>query len=601
MEALNKRQKEELFKKVITDNPSNSFVYNQLLQTMVNNRNQIVPFLGAGISMFALNTWGELLKNLLAQLDQTINPDDEKREIIARLIEKGDYFQAADNLEGMIDSDVFYYSLASAFNESKFIKNERPDIPVNAAVRWLPRVFPNSRLITTNYDSVIEWVYALNNLYLRVCTPSDDRMFMQFMPRRLFKIHGSYDSNYEDIVLTSKSYSAKYAPDSALYNNFKLLVRNSVLFFVGASLRADKTLDLLKELSVELTTSGGHYSGNMHFAILHIEDGEDIKDRKRELAQYKIMPIMYSDSDHEGYENKHAIVNIVLERLFTDYNNQKPEAKMTVPIDVDIHDHQSIDRDEKSDTTSSNVISDDLIAGMLRENPLAALIYAISHNNLAMAESMILELENALPSEIFITKALVILVSKGSTIAAERLFSVIDSADFENLSLTNKIQVLGALVSYCNRLDKEVFYLERIEKALHTLEENENANLKELGSIYNQYARLYHGAYTNDDRPEYIEKAKEYAQHAVNADPTEPSYQYNLALIKLKCNDLYGAEEAISSCISIGSEDPDHLALAYRIYTMNNDDRAESIYHQLETISPVRARIAMLEKELSAD
>ena len=599
MIVLTKKQKNALFKKVITDNPSNSFVYSQLLQTMINNRNQIVPFIGAGLSMFAFNTWGGLLKNLLAQLDQSTNLDEEtKQEKISELIEKGDYFQAADNLEGMIDSDVFYYSLASAFTESVFVKDGTPDIPASAAARWLPKVFPNSRIITTNYDTVLEWAYAQHNLYLRVCTPSDDRMFMQFMPRRLFKIHGSYDSNYEDIVLTSKSYDAKYDPSSALYNNFKILVRNSVLFFIGASLRADKTLDLLKELSGELTTSGGHYSGNMHFAILHIEDSEDKNERKKELAQYKIMPILYSDKDHDGFEDKHAIVSIILEHLFYDLSGQQPEAKLPLPVDTDIHDHQGTSQDEKSNAIHTGGLSDSIITGMLRENPLAALSFALSQNNLTMAESLIPELENALPSEIYLSKALAALVSRGSTLAADRLFTATDSTDYDNLTFSQKNQILGALVSYCNAQDKEIYYLDRIEKKLHALETD--ADDEGRGSIYNQFARLYHGAYTSDERTEYIDKAKEYAQRAISANPAEPSYHYNLAVILLRCNDLNGAKEAISNCIDGGSQDTDHLSLAYKIFKKANDDRSEQVYQQLEEISPYRAKIAKLE-ELSEE
>ncbi len=587
MEILTKKDKDELFKKVIIENPSNSFVYSQLLQSMISNRNQIVPFIGAGISMFAFNTWGGLLQDLLEQTDQS----DEVKAEITELIKKGSYFEAADKLEGTINSDIFYFSLASAFSESNFVEeNGVPKIPDNAAVRWIPKVFVNSRLITTNYDSVLEWAYAEQNLYLKVCTPSDDRMFMQFVPRRLFKIHGSYDSNYEDIVLTSKSYNEKYDPQSALYNNFKIIVRNSILFFIGASLRSDKTLDLLKELATELTTKGGHYCGNMHYAILHIDDNEDKVERKKELAKYKIMPILYTDSDHDSVEDKHAIVSIILEHLFDDlFNNlskRKAGSIAAISSDNAIRNVAGSIRTEE-DTTIAE--SGD-IKRLLRDEPLVALKLVLSQNNLNMAESMIPEFEKTLPSEIFIAKVLAAIASRGSTVAAERLFSASEELVYSNLSDAQKIDVLGSLVSYCNRQDKEITYLEKVKDLLTSVEGT--ANTRELASIYNQFARLYFGAYTNENKDEYVEKAEEYARKAIETNPKEPSYSYNLAIILKNLNNLNGAKEAIEKCIDCGTTDPDHLALAYELFVALEDERAAEIYTRLYAIDPIRAQLA---------
>ena len=138
MKQMNKATKDELFNEIIRNNPSNNFVYNQLLQTMIYNRNQIVPFIGAGVSLFAFSTWGGLLQNLLAQTDQVVTDqaNDSKLKKINELIEAGNYFQAADELEGIIDSDVFYFSLTSAFSESCFVKDGKPFFPEDAAVRF---------------------------------------------------------------------------------------------------------------------------------------------------------------------------------------------------------------------------------------------------------------------------------------------------------------------------------------------------------------------------------------------------------------------------------------------------------------------------------
>lgn len=588
MSTLTKKQKDALFDRIVWSNPSNRFVYKQMLQTMLTNRNQIVPFIGAGVSIFAFNTWGGLLEELLAQIEQS---DDvvfnETRRKIKELIKAGDYFRAADFLETIIDSDIFYFSLVSTFTEEVFVHNGVPDIPENAVARWIPKVFPNARIITTNYDSVLEWAYAQQNYYLRVCTPSDDRMFMQFMPRRLYKIHGSYDSNYEDIVLTSKSYGKKYESSGALYNNFKILVRNSVLLFIGASLRADKTLDLLSDLANELTKNN-YYSGNMHYAILHIDDDESRNHRKQELARYKIMPILYSDSDHLDVSDKHAIVSIILEHLFFDWHKQQHGEKNLVFDDSDIHDDNT-NKKQKDTQISRDSIINSQFSRILREEPLNAIQFALSLNNLNLAESMLPDVEKALPSEIFLSRALVMLSSRGSTIAALRLFSAINEVEYDSLSTALRIQILGSLVSYCNRQDKEIEYLDMLEEKLCEL--LDDASNGEKASIYNQLSRLYYGAFTNIDKDEYIEKGRDYIQKAIEIDPSEPSYSYNLAIILYRTGNLEGSSEAISNCIANGSEDPDHYALAYKIYKATNDDRSGEIYRKLVEMSPIQAQI----------
>lgn len=55
---LTSDEKETLFQNIILNNAPNKFVYNQLQQTLINNPNMIVPFVGAGLSQFAYKAWG---------------------------------------------------------------------------------------------------------------------------------------------------------------------------------------------------------------------------------------------------------------------------------------------------------------------------------------------------------------------------------------------------------------------------------------------------------------------------------------------------------------------------------------------------------------
>lgn len=589
-ERLTKQQKDNLFETIILNNAPNKFVYNQLRQTLMDNPSMIVPFVGAGLSQFSYKAWGALLQDLLDQLaDQSI--DAPTRAKIQNEIKQGNFFQAADELETLIESDVFFFSLVSACNESKLINEGIPD---DAAVRWLPKVFADSRIITTNYDCVLEMAYAQEKKYLRVCTPSDSRMFMQFMPRRLFKIHGSYDSNYEDIVLTSRSYEEKYAKGSLLYNNFKHIVQSSILFFLGASLRSDKTLDILKEIATELSV-GGHYCGNMHYAIVHIDNDDDKIRRRKELAEYKILPILYSDNDHDGFENKHYIVGVILEKLYEEVTNQF--IKRTTPI-TDVKNDDNLNSSDTKSTRSSfsptnnGRVDGYLITQLMKQDPLKAFAYALSQNNLTMAETMLSSVEHAVPHEIYITKILAALASRGSSTAASRLFELFD--DFMNgqYSTSQIVDIAGALVSYCNKQDKEEEYLEVLKVLLESI--IEHATPKERASIYNQLSRLYYGIYmSNNEEQEYRDIAKRYIKQAIEYDAEEPSYYYNLTLIEKEDNPIE-ASKAIEKCIALKTDDLDHLSLAYKLYRMTNNSKADEVFQIIQEMDSTTAQLLSL-------
>ena len=590
IQILTDQQKDQLFQRIIIDNAPNKFVFNQLKQALMDTPNMIVPFVGAGLSKFAYKAWGALLQDLLDQLaDQAI--DAPKRAKIQEEINRRDFFQAADDLETIIESDVFFFSLVSACNESKLIKDGIPD---NAAVRWLPKVFPDSRIITTNYDCVLEMAYAQEKKYLRVCTPSDSRMFMQFMPRRLFKIHGSYDSNYEDIVLTSKSYEKKYAKGSLLYNNFKHIVQSSILLFLGASLQTDKTLDILRESAEELSVEG-HYCGNMHYAIVHISSDEDKIRRRQELAMYKILPILYSDSDSDGYYDKHVIVNVILEKLYREVTNQF--IQRTGPIsdskmDENLNSNDTLSNYGGSSSIREKRVDAQLIAQLIKDDPLKAFSYALSENELALAENMLNALEHAIPHEIFITKVVPALASRGSSKAADYLFNNINELLNGDYTSSQLIDVAGSLVSYCNRHDKESDYLDILKILLEKAKEH--ASNKELASISNQLSRIYHGLYmSKKGKPEYRDYAQKYIEQAIEYNSEEPSYYYNLAII-LENIDISAAADAIRKCVELNTNDIDHLMLAEKILNKINDPLAQDVLERIQKINPLLAKIASI-------
>lgn len=601
-EMPTQQQKDRLFETIVLNNLPNLFVYNQLRQTLMDNPSVMIPFVGAGLSQFYYNAWGKLLSELLDQLaDQ--EHDAEKIAQIQEEIKNWNFFKAADDLESLVESDVFYFAVVSAYNESKLITKGIPD---DAAVKWLPKIFTNPRIITTNYDCVLKFAYAQEKKYLRVCTPSDSRMFMQSMPRRLFKIHGSYDSNYEDIVLTSKSYEEKYAKESLLYNNFKHIVQSNILFFLGASLRSDKTLDILKESAEELSVSG-HYCGNMHYAILHIDNDDDKTQRRRDMAEYKILPILYSDKDHDEFEDKHMIVSVILEKLYGEVSKQIEKETPSgangeqfiekSPAAADVKNAET--RNTRADGASyngpfpkDNNRGDELaLTRLMRQDPLKAFTKALSNNNLSWAEAALSTLEYSVPYEIYLTKILTALASRGSTKAATQLFDVCDELMDGGYSSAQIIDIAGSLVSYCNRQDKELDYREKLEALLSSA--TEGATPQEEASIYNQFSRLYYGIFvSNDQERKYRDLAKQYLDQAISCNDQEPSFFYNLAVIE-KEDDPQAACRAIEKCLALNTKDVNHLTLAFKLYKKTKDPRADEVLEKIREKDPTTAQFLL--------
>jgi len=200
-------------------------------------------FIGSGISRWAgLDNWKNLLINLAAYHDDTVRRDPIKPKIQALLSavtsNHTNYQEAGSLLEHSFKQAGvnLWREALNKFLDSPELRSKRSEIhEVIAALDW-------SRIITTNYDVLLESAAMFSSKRFKVTHPGDKdftRIESSTEPV-IVKIHGDIADADSEIVLSKESYRSLY--DKAGKNQTMFartvgsLLRNStVILFMGYS------------------------------------------------------------------------------------------------------------------------------------------------------------------------------------------------------------------------------------------------------------------------------------------------------------------------------------------------------------------------------
>ena len=246
------------FKQIMEYSEDNYDVFDDLCKNKRKESDNCIPFVGAGISGFVYPCWGKFLEECANKI-HNIN----KRQKMLDLI-KQDYEIAADEIQKVrgkagIDADIERIFSVQRLDECNIITEQ--------AVYLFPYLFKGP-LLTTNYDKVLEKVYEAYGKSLPVGHPSHSEMLLKHLVNHLpmlYKFHGDI-TEPGSIILGKSSYDKAYQEDSPLVNDFKTGLNHKHLLFLGCSLRADRTVELIKKFALP---------GLTHYAILDCNE-EDI-------------------------------------------------------------------------------------------------------------------------------------------------------------------------------------------------------------------------------------------------------------------------------------------------------------------------------------
>ena len=272
------------FDKIMNYDTANRIVYNSLCKEMKKGEG-VLPFVGAGLSAFAYDTWEQLLIKLSSDLS------NKDKKSIQKAVKVGDYFTASDLLCEKYGETLFYNELRDVFSEDKIDDDE-----LKKSAAYLVPKLCQGNCITTNFDRVLEHACRLNNIVPDKAIPTNTNQLNEYLRNGnkksalVFKIHGDILSNKGGIIITGKSYNEHYGIDTPLRKQLTRWIDSRKLLFLGASLKQDRTVDIIKERMEE-----GMYNYTIYGCKQY-----DIPLLKQHFEEMNTMAIFYDSSDHKN-------------------------------------------------------------------------------------------------------------------------------------------------------------------------------------------------------------------------------------------------------------------------------------------------------------
>jgi tetratricopeptide (TPR) repeat protein len=307
---------EVTFEQIMDYSPENKAVFNDLVDMCA--RRQIVPYIGAGMSVFAryvpilqdrhlFPTWEDLIKiKYYASFPSKQMP----KNLMVAAEEIGDeiYKYAHLTMGGDLKEEEWSEILEEAENQ---------------AISVIPKLFYGP-IVTTNYDQIIEKIYKKDVL---VFLPNRFYGFERALYNRIglvYKIHGCV-SDPQNIILTKSAYGNVYKRNSELVQSLITFFQTFQFLFLGCRLdvvteedktkgREDKTKERYMELWERLLNSG-----TRHFTIINCPE-KQLAERRKELENRNIYPIFYNSE----IDKEHISVRIILDKLLENIEKSSP-------------------------------------------------------------------------------------------------------------------------------------------------------------------------------------------------------------------------------------------------------------------------------------
>lgn len=243
----------------------------------------LTPFVGAGLSISSgYPGWTAFLYSICSE-------SHVEEHDLTELLLSGRYEDAAQLLRDDLGEALFCEYIELAFASVREIEGP---------ILFLPELFPDSAVITTNFDNVIERIFAQRSQGFDAV--KSGRSLTEVLriaasgSRILLKIHGECNQVAER-VLTKTEYDVAYSDGEAVRDFFNRFLFRGSLLFVGCSLVEDRTIKAM----TDVVDSYGSETLPRHYAVLELKDGVDRIERKKELARANIFPIWYAQSEHE--------------------------------------------------------------------------------------------------------------------------------------------------------------------------------------------------------------------------------------------------------------------------------------------------------------
>ena len=195
----------------------------------------MTAFVGAGMSYESgYPLWGDTLHRLA-------NGSNISQNDVNELIIDGKYEECAQIIYDELTPALFNEKLEAMFGRMK---------PAKGPINLLPEMFPNTSLITTNFDQLIESVYSHDRYqgFDIIKTGTDlPEVLRQIAAgtRMLLKIHGHCDKVADRVLLTCE-YEKAYKDEGTVQKFLDKVLFGRSLLFLGCSLYSDRTIQAMQ-------------------------------------------------------------------------------------------------------------------------------------------------------------------------------------------------------------------------------------------------------------------------------------------------------------------------------------------------------------------
>lgn len=291
------------FDEIMACNSMNKEYFNDL--SMLVQRNRIVPFIGAGMSLPIYKTWGNALREMVNGYADAYMVDD--------FINNNQFEEAASAAMRILGKTGFENAFETLFSMNKLSGNK---VPFSKSAQLLPELF-SDLLVTMNFDHVLETIYNQNNKsFVYTLAPRTHKSAKELANSAmregqhfLIKLHGDiadpnsrvltkdeYDDIYGELSEVQKEISDYKFKECSYLEMLSMLFSNIPFLFLSCSLMSDRTLDLLH------LQASSHRIKNYAFmelpSISNEREQEAFDERKRFLSNQSILVIWYPHGKH---------------------------------------------------------------------------------------------------------------------------------------------------------------------------------------------------------------------------------------------------------------------------------------------------------------
>lgn len=238
--------------------------HNELVDYLLNNINNTIFFVGAGVSIAqpsVLPTFNELSKAILQSFDYNLSREDINYDELSNKIRPEVLFQILDEEVGPNILTALDFMIRSKPNYNHLFLSEM--------------IKRGCCVFTTNYDDLIEKACISNNVNFRTCfTDSNYEQILQecisgkFPKSVIFKLHGYIDSKktnnerYASILINLRRLYRTSFKDSFRGRVLEYYLKNFDFWFMGYSCRDDFTIYPILETPSSKTITWFQWDNN---------------------------------------------------------------------------------------------------------------------------------------------------------------------------------------------------------------------------------------------------------------------------------------------------------------------------------------------------